>query len=171
MFTCVRITFVALAAAALPAAAGAAELYRWVDEKGVVNYGDKPPAAAKNVRTLDENAAPLSIVPGLSPETMLRERERAAEARVGQLERELLASQARERAAVQAAATAAQQLAADRAEPQVVLVPVHAPRRAVPPHARPQPPHRPPPRGAPVDRTRPQGKPQPPASMRADLPG
>lgn len=162
----ILFTLTALATA-LGASSAAAELYKWIDEKGVVTYGDKPPASARNVRPLDESSGRLSIVPGLSPEQMQRERERTAESRVGQLERELQESQARERAAAQAAAANAQQLAREREEPQVVLYPV------VPaPHRHLAPPHRSPPaRGAPVERTRPQAKPQPPASMRADLPG
>lgn len=155
------LTWLAVAAAG-PASA---ELYKWVDEKGVVNYGDKPPAAARNVRALDDTNARLSVVPGLPPETMQRERERAAESRVEQLERQLQESQARERSASYAAAQAAAAASyAQPPEPQVVLYPVVRPPRHV------VPPHRPPVRGVPVDRTRPQKVP-PPAGMRLDLPG
>jgi Domain of unknown function (DUF4124) len=155
-------------AAALGSTPATAELYKWVDANGVVNYGDKPPASARNVKALDESSR-LSIVPGLPPETMQRERERAAESRVGQLERELQESQARERAAAQAAASTAQQLSREREDPQVVLYPV-VPHRHQHQHLVPPPPRQRPPlaRGAPVERTKPQ---KPPAAMRADLPG
>lgn len=166
---------VVLALAALPLAASA-ELYKWIDEKGVVNYGDRPPANARQARALDESTARVSVVPGLPAETLQRERERALEARAAELERELQAarrSAAEREAQLEAAAEAAERAARDAEQPLVVLYPsIDAHRRhAVPPRVRPQPPHRVP-RGAPVERTPPRAKTRPhaPAAMRADLP-
>ena len=80
---------VVLLIAAAPAAS--AEIYRWVDERGVVNYGSKPPEGAKKVRQLAENAVTVSTVPAPPPPSAERQRQRelALEARVERLEREL----------------------------------------------------------------------------------
>jgi hypothetical protein len=53
------LLFIALGCAA--PAASAAELYKWVDEKGQTHYSDQPPAgrAAKEVKD-----APVSVIPG-----------------------------------------------------------------------------------------------------------
>ena len=77
-----------LAAAALPLAAPAAT-YRWVDDNGRVNYGDAPPPAARQVRQLDEAAGRVSTIEAVPAEQLQRERERALQARVDRLEREL----------------------------------------------------------------------------------
>ena len=50
------LSLLGLLALALPAACPAAEAYRWVDEKGVVNYGEKPPASRP--------ARPVDTTPG-----------------------------------------------------------------------------------------------------------
>lgn len=80
---------VLLALAAAPAVP--AEIYRWVDEKGVVNYGAKPPEGAKKVKQLDQDAVTVSTVPAPPPPSAQRQRQRelALEARVERLEREL----------------------------------------------------------------------------------
>jgi len=54
-----------VAAAVLVSPAGA-QLYKWVDDKGVTNYGSAPPANARNVEKLDESR--VSTVPGLKPD-------------------------------------------------------------------------------------------------------
>lgn len=79
---------VVLLVLAAPVAAQA-PLYKWVDERGVVNYGDAPPAKAKKISQLDEARSSLSVVPGLSKEELALMREREQEARVARLEREL----------------------------------------------------------------------------------
>ena len=38
-----------------------AQVYKWVDEKGVVNYGDKPPARGKPAQPLVENGGSVSV--------------------------------------------------------------------------------------------------------------
>jgi hypothetical protein len=128
-----------------------AQMYRWVDENGVVNYGDRPPPVrAKGARTVSESAGSLSVVPGISKDEMQRLRERDEQQRIQQLERENEELRARERA------RAAQ-------PPAVVVQEVYVPAYGYPSGARP--PHRPP--GArpepPVDRPKPPPRPQPKA--------
>jgi hypothetical protein len=88
------VGLVAAIAIAVPAAA-TAELYRWVDERGGVVYGNVPPPGAKKLAQLDENNGRVSTVPGLSPEQMARSRELELAARVERLERELYEARAR----------------------------------------------------------------------------
>lgn len=82
------------ALAAAPAAR--AELFKWVGEDGVVNYGDRPPADARDVKPLDEADSKLSVVPGIPREDLDRMREREAQARLDRLEREVAELRARE---------------------------------------------------------------------------
>src|SRR5262245_35907703 len=79
-------TVVLLVVAAVPLVAHAT-LYKWVDEQGVVNYSDSPPADKKSSK-LDESAGTLSVYPGMSKEELARSRDRAAEMRADRLERE-----------------------------------------------------------------------------------
>jgi hypothetical protein len=62
------LAIIALACSTLPAQA--AEVYRWIDERGVVNYSNEPPpknAKAKDVRVVEDR---LSIyTPDKQPET------------------------------------------------------------------------------------------------------
>jgi len=46
----------AIVACALAAASASAQVYKWVDENGKVQYGDRPPDAKK--------AAPVNLMPG-----------------------------------------------------------------------------------------------------------
>lgn len=94
----------ALAAVALAAPAGA-QLYKWVDDKGVTNYGSSPPANARNVQKVDESNPRVSTVPGLKPEEVQAGENRALQHKVDQLERDLEA-QRRATADAQARATA-----------------------------------------------------------------
>lgn len=66
-----------------------AQLYRWVDERGVVNYGDTPPANARQVTPLNPDKSGVSVVPGLSREEMDRAKKSAEQARIERLEREV----------------------------------------------------------------------------------
>jgi len=91
----------ALVCVAAPAAADGA-LYKWVDQRGVVNYGDKPPPGAKHVTQIDESKTNVSVVPGLDKETLDDMNERAMRARIERLEREL--QELRERESHKAAA-------------------------------------------------------------------
>jgi hypothetical protein len=67
----------------------AAATYRWVDERGAVNYGDAPPAAARQVRQLDEEAGRVSTIPAVPRAQLERESERLLRARVARLEEEM----------------------------------------------------------------------------------
>ena len=73
---------------ALPVGASGAT-YRWIDERGVVNYGNTPPPAARQVRQLDEEAGRVSTIEAVPREQLRRERERVLEVRIDRLEREL----------------------------------------------------------------------------------
>jgi len=84
-------------AGALPLVATAAT-YKWVDEKGVVNYGNAPPVAARQVRQLDERAARVSTISAVPRAQLEREKDFLLRARIARLEEELEA-QRRARAA------------------------------------------------------------------------
>ena len=90
----VILALVLVSTAALPLAARAT-LYKWVDEQGVVNYGDTPPAGAKKTTQLDESTSSLSVFPGLSKEELAQLNARADKARADRLERELAELRAR----------------------------------------------------------------------------
>jgi Domain of unknown function (DUF4124) len=79
-----------------------ADVYKWIDEQGVVNYGDAPPQRARGARTLDSGAGTLSVVPGIQQEELDRLRERDTQLRLQRLELEFEELRARE--AAQAAA-------------------------------------------------------------------
>lgn len=131
-----------------------ATLYKWVDENGVVNYGDKPPANAKQKKELDESKSSLSVFPGMSKEELAVLRERDAQARVERLERELAELRARP---------------APPAPPVYDVQPGYVPSyvplvvtRRLPPRQVHFPVH-----GKPVQRTQPEKVP-PPAAMKLD---
>jgi len=76
-----------------------AQLYKWLDADGVVNYGDLPPPNAKNVQAV--GPASLSVVPGVPKEQMDAMRERDEQRRQTSLKLE--ADEARARASARAA--------------------------------------------------------------------
>jgi Domain of unknown function (DUF4124) len=76
-----------------------AQLYKWLDADGVVNYGDIPPPSAKNVQSV--GPASLSVVPGVPKEQMDAMRERDEQRRQEALQRD--ADEARARASARAA--------------------------------------------------------------------
>jgi hypothetical protein len=75
-----------VAASALPAAH--ADIYRWVDARGVVNYASTRPEGVRQVEKFTDEASRLSTVPGIPADQLQRERERLLEARVRRLEQE-----------------------------------------------------------------------------------
>ena len=65
----VRLPSAILLAAALGAPAVQAETYKWVDEKGVVNYSNAPPPSAKSAKALkivEERISVYQADPGLA---------------------------------------------------------------------------------------------------------
>ena len=90
----------AAAAIAVPAAAHA-DVYKWVDEKGGVTYGNAPPPGAKKLTQLNEDHGRVSTVPGIPPEELARLRQLELEARVQRLERELYEQRLRDAMAAQ----------------------------------------------------------------------
>ena len=70
---CVVIGAFALAPAAH------AQVYKWVDERGTTNYGNKPPTARQVTRLTDAEST-LSIIPSPRPQPAVPAREREARA-------------------------------------------------------------------------------------------
>jgi hypothetical protein len=93
-----------LAGAATPALA---QVYKWVDERGVVSYGDQPPPGARGARPLDLTPGMQSVIPGIPREELDRLRERDTQKRLRQLEAEVEELRAREAARAAVAAVAA----------------------------------------------------------------
>jgi len=95
-----------------------AEVYKWVDERGVVNYGDRPPARAGNARPLEIDLDSATLIPGIPKEELQQLRERDAERRLRQLEAEV--EELRQRDAARAATPAAAPV-----EPRTYWYPVY----------------------------------------------
>ena len=69
---------------------GIAEIYKWVDEKGVTNYSSTPPARGE-ARSIDLQSATVSVYPAPPPQEAARALDAAMRARIERLENELLA--------------------------------------------------------------------------------
>ncbi|MGH8703758.1 MAG: DUF4124 domain-containing protein [Burkholderiales bacterium] len=81
-----------------------AEIYKWVDDKGVVNYSNSPPANRKSV-TLDEEQGRVSTIEAYDhSKSGGARREQALQERVARLEQEV--ARGRQTAALDAAAAA-----------------------------------------------------------------
>lgn len=95
--------FVATGAVTLALAGGpaAADLYRWVDAKGVVNYSNVPPPGIK-AKQIAETQPTVSVIPPPErpPEMQQARRETELLRRIGQLEDELAALRRASAAAV-----------------------------------------------------------------------
>ena len=87
------------AGAAVWSSGSSAEIYKWVDEKGVTNYSGAPPAHGK-AQSLDLQSASVSVYPAPPPEQVARALDAAMRARIERLENELL-SERRARVAQQ----------------------------------------------------------------------
>jgi hypothetical protein len=88
-------SYICALALAAPLAAQA-EIYRWVDDRGVINYSSIRPAGVKQVTQIAEDSGRVSTVPGISQELIARQRELELEARIQRLERELYEQRARD---------------------------------------------------------------------------
>jgi hypothetical protein len=107
-----------------PVPAGA-EVYKWVDERGVVNYGDTPPQKSRGVMALDLQSGVETVIPGITREELERLRERDSERRLRQLEAEV--EELRARDAARSAASAA-----SASEPRYSSYPVYWYGRTLP---------------------------------------
>ena len=77
----------------LAAAPAAADLYRWVDAKGVVNYSNVPPPQSVKAKRIAETEPTVSVIPPREDraERLQAAREAALLRRIEQLEEELAA--------------------------------------------------------------------------------
>lgn len=105
-----RNCIVAIAAMAAVAPAGAQQLYKWVDDRGVTNYSNQPPAdpkSAKNLRPVEDKLSVYSPDPSLVQaieDSHKNFDQRQTRRRIEELEDQVAA----ERSARQQAAAAAQ---------------------------------------------------------------
>ena len=76
--------------------AAQAEIYRWVDDRGVINYSSVRPEGVKKVTQIAEDSGRVSTVPGMSQELLAQQRQLELEARIQRLERELYEQRARD---------------------------------------------------------------------------
>jgi hypothetical protein len=91
----IRLRVVCALALAAPLAAQA-EIYRWVDDRGVINYSSTKPEGVKKITQVAEDNGRVSTVPGISPELLAQQRQLELEARIQRLERELYEQRARD---------------------------------------------------------------------------
>lgn len=96
----------ALAIAVVLPALAHGQVYKWVDEKGVVNYSSSPPPKGKGAVTLDESSGRVTTVQALDArrDDSIAASDPALRRRIDQLERD--ASAQRQSAAQQEAAAA-----------------------------------------------------------------
>jgi hypothetical protein len=90
------LLFVLLAALLTMPATAQAQLYKWVDEDGGINYGDTPPPNAKNVQPVSQGS--VSVVPGVSKDEMAGMRDRDEQRRKQREQREADEARAVEKA-------------------------------------------------------------------------
>lgn len=86
---------------ALAGGPAVADLYRWVDAKGVVNYSNVPPQGVR-AKQIAETTPTVSVIPPPEkrPELQQSQREAALLRRIEQLEREIAALRSASAAAV-----------------------------------------------------------------------
>jgi len=82
------ILVAALIAVAVAPLTAEAALYKWIDDNGVVNYGDAPPGGSKNATPVDEASSSLSVYPGMTKDELARAREQDTQYQLQQLQRE-----------------------------------------------------------------------------------
>lgn len=85
------VLLLATGALALPGGAIAADMYRWVDERGVVNYSNLPPPATAKATRIADAEPTVSVIPppARAPEARSAAAEAALLRRIEQLEDEL----------------------------------------------------------------------------------
>jgi hypothetical protein len=81
-------SLVLLAAALALAPAAHADVYKWVDEKGVVNYSSSAPEKRKSVKLDEDNGRVSTIQSDYARDDVTTQRERALQQRVARLEQE-----------------------------------------------------------------------------------
>ena len=81
------IRWALISALALPQFAHA-QIYKWVDEKGVTSYGNKPPPNAAGLTRLTDGESRVSVIPSSGPQPALAARERDLESRIARVERD-----------------------------------------------------------------------------------
>jgi hypothetical protein len=97
----------ALVSAVMLAGVAHAQVYKWVDDKGVVNYSNSPPPKGKGVVKLDEDRVTTIHAPEARRDESAAAADPALRRRVDELEREA-ASQRQSAAQQEAAAAGAQ---------------------------------------------------------------
>jgi hypothetical protein len=100
----IRIARVAVLGMSLAVAPASAQLYKWVDERGVTHYGEKPPAnKGAPVKLRDATGGPRPEEPASSSrtprrqETELQRQDREFQERQARRDRELADEQRRQR--------------------------------------------------------------------------
>ena len=78
-----------------------AEVYKWVDDKGVTNYSSAPPTTGK-ARKIDLQAASVSVYGAPPAQQAARAPDAAMRARIERLENELLAERRARQTSIQA---------------------------------------------------------------------
>ena len=82
------LAFIALGAALWVAPFAEAQVYKWVDEQGVVNYSTTPPANRPSTKVDEDSGRVSTIKPPDTSRTQETPRERALQQRVDELERD-----------------------------------------------------------------------------------
>jgi hypothetical protein len=91
-----------LLAAVIAAGMAHAQVYKWTDERGVVNYSSTPPPAGRSARRVDEDRGRVSTIPTEPGAAAAAKGDRALRERVDRLEQDV-ASQRQSAAATEAA--------------------------------------------------------------------
>jgi hypothetical protein len=144
----------------LSGATAAQTLYRWTDERGVVNYGDTPPRGAKDVRPV--TSGQVNVVPAVPKQQIEAVRSRDEQRRREQAQQDAADEKARQQSE-QAAFTLPPTEVSEVYWPDADYYPW-------PIHVRPPPVSRPPARPRPLPATPPLGQPPLPLGQPSILP-
>jgi hypothetical protein len=83
-----KLALTLLGAAAAAAGAAHAQVYKWTDERGVVNYSSSPPPAGRTGKVVNEESGRVSTIPTELPPAAAGSAERGLRERVERLEQE-----------------------------------------------------------------------------------